>query len=50
LPKCLLIYAIDLAGLRVVDQIEQSRKGIAQIEAERRQPWQMSKTPFEFLL
>ena len=32
-PIRLLIYAIEFAGLRPIDQIEQGRKGIAQIEA-----------------
>ncbi len=48
-PKSLLIYAIELAGLRVVDQIEQSRKGIAQIEAAAA-PVADIEYPLEFLL
>jgi hypothetical protein len=49
LPKGPFIYAIELACLRVVDQIEQSRKGIAQIEAAAATMADV-EYPFEFLL
>jgi len=49
LPKGLLIYAIELAGLRVVDEAEQSRKGIAQIEAAAAAMADIEDS-FEFLL
>src|SRR5260370_42508799 len=48
-PKGLLVYAIELAGLRFVDQIEQGRKGIAQIEAAAAAMADI-EYPFEFLL
>src|SRR5258708_3928535 len=49
LPEGLLIYAIELAGLGVVDEIEQSRKGIAQIEAAAAAMADI-EYPFELLL
>ncbi len=49
LPKGLFIHAIDLAGLRIVDQIEQSRKGIAQIETAAAAMADV-EYPFEFFL
>ena len=33
LREVLLVDAVELAGLRLVDQIEQRREGVAQIEA-----------------
>jgi hypothetical protein len=33
LPIVLLVHGIEVAGLRLVDQIEQRRKGVAEIEA-----------------
>ena len=33
LPVVLLVHAVELAGLRLVDQIEQGGKRVAQIEA-----------------
>ena len=48
-PIGLLIYAIEFAGLRPIDQIEQGRKGIAQIEAAAAAMADI-EYPFEFLL
>jgi len=49
LPIGLFIDAVELPGLRLVDQLEQRRKGVAQIEAA---PAAVANIeyPLEFLL
>jgi hypothetical protein len=49
LPIGFFVHAVEFAGLRLVDQIEQSRKGIAQIEAAAAAMADI-EYPFKFLL